>query len=99
MQDFASWATDVEGDRLAWQMNRRFFVERIRGYGLGSFCTHNGLLHFCTFVPNFLYTPGMLYSLYLTSANRAEEMSRVLTGQGWEGVNYDVAKSRRAESD
>ena len=65
-------------------------------YGLGSFCTHNGLLHFCTFVPNFLYTPGMLDSLYLTSANRAEEMSRVLTDQGWEGVNYDVAKSRRA---
>lgn len=87
-----------QGYEIAWLMNKRFLEEDLRGYGLGSFCYRAPSLHFCTFVPNLLYVTGLLRNFYVASANRAEAVSSILTGNGWENETFDIAKSGLARS-
>jgi hypothetical protein len=87
-----------DGEQVAWKLNHHFFVEKpaANGYGLGSFCFSDSCLHFCTFIPNAFYSPGLLELLYVTASNRAEGVARLLTGEGWENETFDIAKSALA---
>jgi hypothetical protein len=85
-----------EGYEIAWLMNKRFLEDDLHGYGLGSFCYREPSLHFCTFIPNMLYTSGLLRNFYVASANRAQAVSLISTGKGWENETFDIAKSALA---
>jgi len=87
-----------DGEQVAWTLNRHFFLEKpaAHGYGLGSFCFSESCLHFCTFIPNAFYAPGLLELLYVTASNRAEGVARLFTGEGWENETFDIAKSSLA---
>jgi hypothetical protein len=64
--------------RFALSLNTSELTKSPTGYGFGSFCHNAGCIHFTTFLPNAVYRPGLLPSLYYAAASRTQAMSRML---------------------
>lgn len=83
-QSFAVRTVDeFSGVQLALELNQQELSEDAAGYGFGSFCYRDEMLHFCSFWPNAIHRPGQLVNLYYSCAARAERMAQRFTGKGW----------------
>lgn len=67
--------SEMKGIDLALLMNEIELTQEPLGYGLGSYVYKTGMLHFTSFFPNALYKPGMLANIFLSCAERANEIS------------------------
>jgi hypothetical protein len=75
--------SETEGARLALDLNAVELTQAPFGYGFGSYCYADGMIHFNGFVPNCAYRPGLLPNFYLTCAARALQMfERLACGCG-----------------
>lgn len=85
--------SDLEGVSLALAMNGSELTQGPFGYGFGSYCYRDGMLHFTAFFPNTAYRRGLLPNLYFSCARRAREMSVRLTGVDWTAASYSPRRS------
>ena len=85
--------SDSEGAKLALSLNRVELTERPMGYGFGSYVYRDDTLHFTAFLPNALYQPGLLPNIYFSSAQRAREMSKRMTGTDWTQASFSPRRS------
>lgn len=85
--------SDLKGAELALAMNRSELSERPFGYGFGSYAYRESTLHFTSFLPNALYRPGLLPSIYFSCAQRAREMSVRLAGADWSEASFSPRRS------
>lgn len=70
--------TAAEGARLALALNQRYLVEEVVGYGIGSFCYFNDMVHFTSFFPNAMYGVSLLQNLCFAALGRAEVLGTYL---------------------
>jgi hypothetical protein len=84
---------DVAGAELVLKLNAEELAGNPAGYGFGSHVFTDGMVHFCTFIPNAAYRPGMLLNYYLACATRARRMSVQLSGCDWTDGSYDPMRS------
>lgn len=75
--------SEVDGIKLALELNAQELDQIPYGYGLGSYCFENGSLHFVAFYPNFISKFASLENLYFASATRARAVSTRLAGDDW----------------
>ncbi|MBK1645196.1 hypothetical protein CKO25_11185 [Thiocapsa imhoffii] len=68
------------GWRLALELNARALGRAPMGYGFGSFGYEEDTLTFHAFHPNAIQRQGLVANLYLSCAERARMLSRLLTG-------------------
>jgi hypothetical protein len=80
--------------RLALHLNSGALSEAPYGCGLGSYSYYEGLLHFTTFLPNAVYRPNMLPSLYFACGVRARAMASILAGDDWMEATDEVREQR-----
>jgi len=84
LQSFPVDGMDGErGQHAALELNGEEFLEGPFGYGMGSYCAKAGGLHFSTFVPNVMYTPGTIRNFYMSCAGRAQAISKRMAGDDW----------------
>jgi hypothetical protein len=76
--------SEEEGVRLAFSLNTSELTKNPAGYGFGSYCFHEGCIHFNSFLPNAVYRRGLLPSFYYAGASRACQMSKLLKNADWE---------------
>jgi hypothetical protein len=76
--------SDEDGIRLALSLNATELTEKPFGYGFGSYCFRDSMINFTSFLPNALYRPGLLPSIYFGSGARARQMSIRLLGKDWD---------------
>jgi len=75
--------SEVDGIKLALELNAQELDQIPYGYGLGSYCFENRSLHFVAFYPNFISKFASLENLYFASATRARAVSTRLAGDDW----------------
>jgi hypothetical protein len=85
--------SNKEGVNLALSLNKSSLTELPHGYGIGSYCYNNDMLQHVTFLPNALYRPGLIPSLYSSCATRAEEVTFYITGKEWTSESFDLKYS------
>ena len=79
---------DLEGARLALDLNAEELGRRPSGYGFGSFCyrasespkSRSGTINFTGLLPNILHKPGLVPNLYFAPTTRAAAMEQRLLG-------------------
>lgn len=74
---------DVEGLRLALELNAQELERDPAGYGFGSYCYRDRAIHFCSFWPNAVYREGQLENIYWGCAARARRLSERFCGDDW----------------
>jgi hypothetical protein len=70
--------SEEEGIRLALSLNTDELTKSPAGYGFGSYCYHEGCIHFTCFLPNAVHRQGLLPNFYYAGASRACHMSKLL---------------------
>ena len=75
-------ADEFSGVRLALELNQQELSQDAAGYGFGSFCYCDEMMHFGSFWPNAVHRPGQLVNLYYSCAARAERMAQRFTRNG-----------------
>jgi hypothetical protein len=61
----------AEGAQVALTLNQVELTRRPSGYGFGSYCFDNGMIHFTSFIPNMAYREGLIPNLFFACAGRA----------------------------
>jgi len=76
--------TDAEGIRQAIALNGTELGEDPFGYGFGGYSYADNKFFFKCFLPNVVYKPNLLPSLYFSSIARAYRIAFMITGEEWE---------------
>ena len=87
--------SEVDGIKLALELNAEQLDRKPAGYGFGTHQFRNGCLSFVGFFPNFINNFAPLNSLYLSSIGRAQAMSIRFAGDDW---SNQFAARRKAKS-
>lgn len=82
--------SEADGVRLALSLNAADLTRELTGYGFGSYVYSDGTIHFTGFVPNALYKPGLLKTLYHSCASRAGAMAGRFVDGRWDSDRYTV---------
>ena len=86
-----------EGIRLALGLNDTELTKMPFGYGFGSYCYRDKMIHFTSFLPNAAYRNGLLTNLYFACGCRAREKSLRFTNTDWTREAFQEAFTRRWE--
>jgi hypothetical protein len=96
LQSFpVSVSSDSDGIKLALSLNRVELTEKPLGYGFGSYCYRDKIIHFTSFLPNAAYRKGLLPNIYFACGNRAREMSIRLMGSDWTPESFQRAMTNK----
>lgn len=74
-QSFAAGLPEHEGQQWALALNARELGGRALGYGFGSYCYLEQMLHFISFYPNVAHTPGVAWNILMSLAERASALA------------------------
>ena len=66
--------------RKALSLNWLSLGSNPTGYGFGSYVYRDGMIVYVAFIPNILYSPGLLLNLFLSCGVRGMAMNRELAG-------------------
>jgi hypothetical protein len=86
-----------EGIRLALELNDAELTKIPFGYGFGSYCYRDKMIHFTSFLPNAVYGNGLLPNLYFACGGRAQEMSLRFRNTEWTEKTFQEAFTRKME--
>jgi hypothetical protein len=75
--------SELDGIKLALELNAQELGQIPYGYGLGSYFYNHGCLHFVGFYPNFIHRNVLIKNMYFASVNRAHAMSSLFAGDDW----------------
>jgi len=78
-----SIGSQLEGIKVALELNAQELGQKPAGYGLGSYCYDKRCLAFVGFFPNFIYNYAALKNLYFSSISRARTMSTRFAHDDW----------------
>lgn len=68
----------ADGSRLALELNRKYLVDDVVGYGLGSFRYSNDAMSFVSFFPNIMYDVSLMQNLCFSAMHRAQVVGKYL---------------------
>jgi hypothetical protein len=89
--------SEEEGARAALTLNRVELTQRPFGYGFGSYCFRDGMIHFASFIPNMAYRNGLVPNFFAACAGRARELSIRLQKTDWTKEAFQIAFDRKLQ--
>ena len=79
--------------RKAFSLNEPQLGSNPAGYGFGSYVYRDGMIVYVAFIPNILYSSGLLLNLFLSCGARGMAMNRELAGVKRGGTPIRLSRS------
>jgi hypothetical protein len=89
--------SEEEGAQAALALNRVELTQRPFGYGFGSYCFRDGMIHFTSFIPNMAYRKGLVPNFFAACAGRARELSLRFQKTDWTEETFQIAFDRKLQ--